>query len=188
VPPAPATGPGHVPASTPELAALAAEVGELRRRVETSEAVLAVMELKARYGDLVDARFRRGAPIDGAGLGALAEQIAGLFTEDAEWDGGPVLGVAVGREQIAARMQAPTISFSRHLFVRPRIVVDGAAATGRWDLLAPCTTPDGASYWMSGVEDDEYTRDDAGVWRHRRMRLSTGFMAPVLGGFGRIGL
>ncbi|HUO48572.1 MAG TPA: nuclear transport factor 2 family protein, partial [Acidimicrobiales bacterium] len=65
--------------------------------------------------------------------------------------------------------------------------VDGASATGRWDLLAPCTTPDGAAYWMCGVEDDEYARDDAGVWRHRRMRLTTVFMAPAEG-FGRIGL
>jgi len=164
------------------------ELDALRRRVEASEAVLAIMELKARYGDLVDGRFRRGEPLDAGALGALAEEIAALFTEDAEWDGGPALGVAVGRGAIAARMRQPTVSFSRHLFVRPRITVDGDRASGRWDLLAPCTRPDGTAYWMCGVEDDEYARDGAGRWLHRRMKLSTVFMAPVEGGFGRIGL
>jgi hypothetical protein len=171
-----------------DLAALTAEVADLRRRVEASEGVLGVLELKARYGDLVDARFRRGAPLEATELRHLAGEIAGLFTEDAEWDGGPTLGLAVGREEIAARMREPTISFSRHLFVRPLITVDGDRASGRWDLLSPCTRPDGTAYWMCGVEDDEYQRDGAGVWRHRRMRLSTVFMAPVDGGFGRIGL
>jgi hypothetical protein len=172
----------------PDIGALAAEVDALRRRVEASEGALAVMELKARYGDLVDARFRRGAALEAAGLLRLGDEIAALFTEDAEWDGGPTLGVAVGRREIAARMAEPTISFSRHLFVRPRIVVDGERATGRWDLLSPCTQPDGTAYWMCGVEDDEYERDGSGVWRHRRMRLTTVFMAAAEGGFGRIGL
>jgi len=181
----PPTPPG---AAEPSLAALREELGVLRRRVEASEAVLAIMELKARYGDLVDARFRHGTPLDADALGAVAEEIAGLFTEDAEWDGGPALGVAVGRAAIAARMREPTISFSRHLFVRPRITVEGERASGRWDLLAPCTRPDGSAYWMCGVEDDEYARDGAGRWLHRRMTLSTVFMAPAGAGFGRIGL
>ncbi|HUO47403.1 MAG TPA: hypothetical protein VMU09_01090, partial [Acidimicrobiales bacterium] len=69
--------------ATADVAALAAAVGDLRRRVEASESVLAIMELKARYGDLVDARFRLGTPIDATGLRRLAEEIAELFTEDA---------------------------------------------------------------------------------------------------------
>jgi len=165
---------------------LRSEVAALRRRLEAAESVLAIHELKAHYGDLVDRRFERGEVVDAPRLEALARDIASLFSEDAEWDGGPALGVAVGRDAIAARMRAPTISFSRHLFVRPRIRVDGASAVGRWDLLAPCRSADGTSYWMCGVEDDEYVRDGDGRWLHRRMALTTVFMAPAGGGFDRV--
>jgi hypothetical protein len=169
-------------------AELRAELATLRRRVDATESVLAIEGLKARYGDLVDQRFVRGEVVDASRLEVLAAQIAALFTEDAEWDGGRALGVATGRDAIAARLRAPTISFSRHFFVRPLISVDGDRATGRWDLLAPCTALDGSSYLMCGVEDDEYARDGQGNWLHRRMRLSTVFMAPAGEGFGRIGL
>jgi hypothetical protein len=162
------------------------ELVALRRRLDAVEAVLAIEELKARYGELVDRRFERGRVVDAERLADLAHEIAGLFSEDAEWDGGPALGVAVGRQAIAARMARPTLSFSRHLFVRPRIVVDGDRATGRWDLLAPCTAGDGSSYWMCGVEDDAYVRDADGRWLHRRMALTTVFMAPVGEGFGPV--
>ncbi|HYA67483.1 MAG TPA: nuclear transport factor 2 family protein [Acidimicrobiales bacterium] len=163
-----------------------AELASLRRRLDSVEAVVAIAALKAKYGELVDRRFVRGEVVDEASLRTLAGAIAALFTEDAEWDGGPALGVAVGRDEIAARMAAPTLSFSRHLFVCPRISVDGASATGRWDLFAPCTTGDGSSYWMCGVEDDEYVRGRDGCWLHRRMALTTVFMAPTSEGFGRI--
>ena len=64
-------------------------------------------------------------------------------------------------------LAAPTLVFSRHLFVKPRLDVDGDRATGRWELLCPCTRPDGTSLWMAGYEDDVYRRVD-GVWLHRR--------------------
>ena len=89
--------------------------------------MLALHDLKARYGDLVDARFSRGAVVAPDRLAELAGRAAALFTEDGVWDGGPGLGVARGREEIAARLASPTLVFSRHLFVRPRIHVDGRA-------------------------------------------------------------
>jgi hypothetical protein len=165
---------------------LAAEVAALQARVEAAEAVLAIHELKARYGDLVDARFTRGRLVDEATLAALAEEAASLFTPDGEWDGGPALGVAVGREAIAARLRDSTLTFSRHFFVRPRIRVDGDRAEGRWELLAPCTTRDGRPHWMCGVEDDEYARGSDGAWRHRRMSLTTVFMAEAGRGWPEI--
>jgi SnoaL-like domain len=109
-----------------------------------------------------------------------------LFTEDGEWNGGPVLGVARGRRAIAARLAEPTLTFSRHFFVRPRITVTGASAVGTWDLLVPCKDAHGTSYWMCGVEDDEYARDRSGIWRHSRMALTTVFMSPAGAGFDRI--
>ncbi len=137
---------------------LAAQVAALEGRVAESESVLAIHDLKARYGSLVDQRFSGGAVVGADALGDLALRVAELFTEDGVWDGGPGLGVAMGRPAIAARLRQPTLVFSRHFFVNPRIDVDvaGAAATGRWDLLSPCRRADGTSYWMSGFEDDRY--------------------------------
>ncbi len=164
---------------------LAHEVAALRRRVDTSEAVLQLQALKARYGELVDGRYCAGAVVEGAELERIADQIAGLFTVDGVWDGGPVLGSATGRPAIAARLRAPTLSFSRHLFVKPSIRVDGDRASARWDLLCPCRSRDGRSYWMCGYEDDEYARID-GAWLHRSMKLTTVVMAPVDGGWEKI--
>jgi hypothetical protein len=164
---------------------LAEEVAALRRRVDASEAVLEIQTLKARYGELVDRRFVAGRVVDPPTLRALAAATAELFTEDATWDGGPGLGRVTGREAIAERLAAPTLDFSRHLFIKPNIRVDGDGATARWDLLSPCRRPDGSSYWMCGYEEDEYQRI-AGVWLHRSMTLTTVFMSPVGDGWSRI--
>src|SRR5579863_432276 len=142
---------------------LRAELQRLHERVDAVESVLAIEELKATYGELVDRRFSRGAVIDDVALQSVVDEIATLFTEDAVWDGGPVLGVAKGRAAIAARLRSPTLVFSRHLFLKPRIRVSGESASARWDLLCPCRTPDGRSWWMSGYEDDEYRREE-GRW------------------------
>ena len=164
------------------------EIQALRRRLDATEAVLAIHEMKARYGDLVDFRFERGRLRDEDDLARIADAIAATFTEDGVWDGGPALGTATGRTEIAARLATSPLTFSRHLFVKPRIQVeDGATrATGRWDILAPCTFADGSTKWMSGVEDDVYACGADGVWRHERMTLTTVFLAPASEGWGRI--
>jgi hypothetical protein len=156
---------------------LAAEVADLRDRVAAAEAALALHELKARYAGLVDARYEAGGVVGPERLATLAEEIADLFTPDAVWDGGSALGVTEGREAIAARMRAPTLLFSRHLFLSPRIRVAGGRAEARWDLLAPCTTADGTPRWLCGYEDDEYALGEDGRWRHQRMALTTVFLA-----------
>lgn len=165
---------------------LAAELAALRTRVEATEAVLAIQRMKAHYGELVDRRFARGTMLDEATVGALADELALLFTEDGTWDGGRALGVAQGRAEIAARLRTSTLTFSRHFFFKPHIVVDGDRAEGRWDILSPCTTPDGRPHWMCGIEDDVYERGADGMWRHRSMKLTTVFMAPAAEGWSRI--
>jgi hypothetical protein len=160
-------------------------IGRLERRLDAAESVLAIQELKSHYGALVDARFTRGAVVDPVTLGQLARRTAELFCEDGTWDGGPGLGVARGRDEIAARLAEPTIVFSRHFFVSPRITVDGDRATGRWELLSPCTRPDGTSLWMAGAEEDVYRRVD-GRWLHESMALTTYFVAPAGEGWSRI--
>ena len=91
----------------------------------------------------------------------------------------------MGREAIAARLADSTLTFSRHLFMKPRIDVDGDRARGRWDLLSPCRRPDGSSWWMCGFEDDDYIRLD-GSWLHSSMRLTTVFMTRAEPGWEEI--
>jgi hypothetical protein len=168
-----------------ETLLLRAEFDALRRRVDSAEAVLAIQALKAEYGTLVDERFSFGRLVEPSLLEQVVRAIADLFTVDAVWDGGPVLGTAIGREAICERLRNPTLTFSRHLFVKPRISPASDRATARWDLLCPCRTPDGRSWWMCGYEDDEYRLEDR-VWRHSRMALTTVFMSPTNEGFERI--
>ena len=157
----------------------------LRARVESAESILQILDLKARYGELVDQRFARGRPVDTEILGSVARAAAELFTPDGVWDGGPGLGRHEGRVAIASRLAEPTLDFSRHLFAKPRIQVDGDEARGRWDLLSPCRRSDGSSWWMCGFEDDEYARMD-NAWLHSSMKLTTVFMARVEPGWETI--
>jgi hypothetical protein len=168
-----------------DFEALRKEVADLRARVEAAEAVQAIQNLKARYAQLVDERYVRGKVAPEEKVAAAAEQIAALFSEDGVWDGGPALGVSIGRAEIAARMRAPTLAFSWHFFLKPRIHVDGDRARARWDILSPCTTKDGKPSWMVGFEDDEYRREN-GAWLHTRMKLTTVFLAPHETGWQKI--
>ena len=171
----------------PTLEELAHEVAALRSRVDHAEAALAIHALKARYAQLVDERYLRGSVAAPEIVAARAEALAALFSEDGVWDGGPALGVSRGRAEIAARMRAPTLLFSWHFFVKPRIEVHSAdRASARWDILAPCTPQsDPRPSWLVGFEEDEYARID-GVWLHTRMQLTTVFMAPHATGWQKI--
>jgi SnoaL-like domain len=169
----------------PTIEELTAEVAALRRRVDASEDILQLQALKARYGELLDGRYSGGSLVDQAELAEIADQVAALFTVDATWDGGPQLGVATGRAAIASRLRTPTLTFARHLFVKPQIHVDGDQATARWDLLCPCRIADGSSYWMCGYEDDSYIRT-RGAWLQQSMKLTTLFMSSVAKGWTRI--
>ncbi len=152
-------------------------VRDLSARLRRVEDVEAIRELKARYGEVTDSRYREGVLGNREALGPIADEIASMFSEDAVWDGGPALGLCEGRAAIRERFLEPTLQFAHHFFVKPRIEVDGDRARGRWDILAPCTTLDGRACWMAGVEDDEYVRVD-GLWLHSRMQLEMIFMAP----------
>jgi hypothetical protein len=162
----------------------ARSIEAISTRLRALEDAEAIRRLKARYAELVDARYERGGPKPAAELERLAGEIAALFAEDAVWEAGGALGICQGRDAIRARMAEPTLLFSRHYFVNPRIEVRGDVATARWELLAPCTTTDGKPAWMAGVEDDAYARvGDA--WLHTRMKLSVHFFAPHERGWGK---
>ena len=148
----------------------------LAARVQALEDAEAIRRLKARYAELVDSRYAKGAAKPAGEIAPIAAEIAALFTEGAVWDGG-ALGLCSGRDAIRERMAVPTLHFSRHYFVNPDIRVAGDHARGRWELLAPCTSRENQPMWMAGVEDDEYERV-GGVWLHARMQLGVHFFAP----------
>ena len=156
----------------------------LEARIERLEAEEEIRRLKARYGALVDARYGPDGPLPRAEIEPIASEIAGLFSEEAVWDGGAALGLCRGRDAIRERFLEPTLRFSWHYFVKPHIEVEGARARGSWDLLAPCTTRDGVARWMVGVEDDEYARVD-GRWLHTSMKLRVVLFAPHSEGWAR---
>ena len=58
---------------------LGAEVAALRQRVVSSESVLAIQALKARYGELVDRRFSAGRSIDPDTLAPLPTSRGSLY-------------------------------------------------------------------------------------------------------------
>lgn len=158
-------------------APLEARLTALESRLRAVEDVQAIERLKARYAALVDARYTRKGPKSAEEIEPLARELSLLFTEDAVWDAGGALGTCEGRDALYQRFLAPTLDFSWHFFLKPRIRVDGDTAHGTWDLFSPCTTREGRAMWMTGVEEDEYARE-AGVWLHRRMKLDVVFMAP----------
>jgi hypothetical protein len=164
---------------------LEARVRALEGRVRAAEDAQAIQHLKARYAELVDRRYHRGRPREGTELEAIAREIASLFTEDAVWDGGPALGRCEGRAAICARMREPTLRFSWHFFLKPRIHVEGDEARARWDILSPCTTRDGRPHWMVGTEDDRYRRE-GDTWLHSHMTLSVVFLAPHETGWTKV--
>lgn len=164
---------------------MTAQIADLGRRLARAEGVLAIQDLKAKYGELVYRRFSKGQLADPATLESVGNAVATLFTDDGVWDGGPALGRSIGRREIAARLREPTVAFARHFFLNPRISVDGDTGTGRWDVLSPCRSPDGTSYWMTGYEDDEYACVD-GTWLHRTMKLTTVFLTRLGDGWTNV--
>jgi hypothetical protein len=166
--------------SSPDLEARIAELEARLRAVEDQDAI---QQLKARYGQLVDARYTRRGPKPREEIEPIARKIAALFSADAVWEGGAGLGVGRGREQIYQRFLEPTLQFSWHFFLKPNLQVKGDSAEGTWDILSPCTTAEGRPMWMAGVEHDAYVREE-GVWLHRSMRLSMIFMRSWGAGSG----
>lgn len=157
-------------------------VEALERRLAKVEGHQAILNLKSEYGALADARYTRKGPRSQAEIDPLADRLAKLFTEDGVWDGGSELGRCRGRDAIRDRFRQPTLHYSWHFFVKPRIEIDGLRAQGDWDVLALCTTTEGRAMWMVGVEHDEYALVD-GIWLHTRMHLEARLMAPYEGGW-----
>jgi len=151
------------------------ELAALRRRVDAYESVLAIQELKARYGDLVDQRFTHGRVVDDDRLAEVAEAVAALFTEDAVRV--TPRGTFTGRAAIEKSFADGDYQFyhSTDLFINvDRVIADGneVRSIGKWscDIKEPGRLPEhvGGRYSMLWVHDGdtwkihENTYDDSG--------------------------
>jgi ketosteroid isomerase-like protein len=140
------------------------------------EAVEEIRRLKALYCRFADRGYEAA--------GDDAHAFAGLFADDAVWQGGqgePVVGPAA----IEARF-ATFRPFGFHFVTDGVIDVDagGLRVAARWSMLAPATTHDGEALWIAGTYDDAFVRTDAG-WRFERVKFTAALRARYEDGWGR---
>ena len=146
---------------------------DIERRLKALEDVEEIKRLKARYCAYCDDNYD-------------ADGIAGLFTEDAVWDGG-MRGRADGREEIRnffirARQRLP---FAIHMVMNPIIEVDGDTAKGIWYLFQACTYAEGdQAVWGSARYDEEYLRVN-GAWMFKHLKLTSFFWTPFDQGWAK---
>ena len=146
---------------------------DLERRIKTLEDIEEIKRLKARYCAYCDENYD-------------AEGIAGLFTEDAVWDGG-IRGRADGQQEIRDffTQASQRLPFAIHMVMNPIIQVDGDQATGMWYLFQACTyAEDNRAVWGSGRYDEKYVRVD-GEWKFRHLKLTSHFWTPFDEGWAK---
>ena len=142
------------------------DLEEIGRRLRVLEDIQEIKKLKARYCAYCDDNYD-------------ADGLAGLFTEDAVWDGG-IRGRAEGKDGIRDFFsKAPQrLSFALHRVVNPIIEVEEDEAKGTWYLFQSCTYDQGnQAVWGSARYDEEYLRVD-GEWKFRRLELTSFFWTP----------
>jgi 3-phenylpropionate/cinnamic acid dioxygenase small subunit len=106
-----------------------------------------------------------------------------LFTHDAVWDGGTILGtkqghaelLAAARERRASGAAGPGTN-SRHVITTSVVDVAGDRATGRAVFHYYVKTDGAPELALMGVYDDEFVRTDRG-WRLARRKI-TGARQP----------
>ena len=143
----------------------------LEARVRRLEDIDAIKRLKARYCSYCDDQYD-------------VEGLAGLFTDDAVWDGG-MLGTAVGIEKIRKffKNSRSALPFAVHMVMNPLIEVDGDTASGTWYLFQAATQAEGnRAIWGSARYDEEYVRT-GGVWKFKHLKLKSFFWTPFAEGW-----
>ena len=140
---------------------------DLARRMQVLEDIEAIKKLKARYCAYCDQNYD-------------ADGLASLFTADAVWDGGEILGRSAGREAIRQFFQGSSqrLPFAIHHVTNPIIDVQGDTATGQWYLFQPCTRADSnQAVWLAARYNETYVRVD-GTWKFQRMQIVPAFYTP----------
>ncbi|EZH81760.1 polyketide cyclase [Ectopseudomonas composti] len=144
-------------------------------QLESERAVRACMN---RYMVLCDA-LDAGTPLD---------ELAGLFTHDAIWEGkgakyAKSFGGYRGREAIRAMfagyMTEPAhFALNVHFLCSELIRVEGEEASGSWVMLQTSTFASGASH-LNAARLTVRFREEQGVWRMAHFQTENLFGRPV---------
>lgn len=149
---------------------------ELRlRQLESEHAVRTCMN---RYMELCDALDAR-TPLD---------ELAGLFTADAVWEGkgakyvksfGGYRGREAIRAMFATYMVEPAhFALNVHFLCSELIRVEGDEATGSWVMLQTSTFASGASH-LNAARLTVRFREEEGTWRMAHFQTENLFSRPV---------
>ena len=133
-----------------------------------------IKQLKARYAIACDDDYE-------------PDTLAGLFTEDAVWDGG-FMGYAEGREGIREFFAnaSGVVGFAVHGVSNPLIEINGDEASGRWYLFQPMTMKGGdQAFWFCAQYQDTYVRTAEG-WKFQHVRVHARAFTPYEEGFGKV--
>src|SRR6478735_11244082 len=134
-----------------EIAALRAEMAELRARVQASEDYRELVNLQGAYGYYVDK--------------GLWDQAADLFAEDGTLEIAG-RGVYVGRERVRAYLRhLPPYGHGtiyNHMQLQPVLHIDSAAGTarGRWRTLMMVGTLGKEGRWGEATYENGYVREE----------------------------
>jgi hypothetical protein len=143
-------------------------IEDFAARLERLEAVDAILNIKHRYGELVD---RLSSRIDQADIEALGE----LFTEDAFVD---FVAVQLPSRQAILDLYGGAMqknfAWVWHSFHSPIIEINGDHASGRWTLQGMTITHQSpVPTTVYGRYADEFVRTTKG-WRMSKMVLLPG--------------
>ena len=152
---------------------------QLEARLARFEAEHAVRACMNRYMVLCDA-LDAASPLD---------ELAGLFTRDAVWEGvgekyAASFGRIDGRDAIAAMMakymvEPAHFALNVHFLTSETICVEAPdAATGTWVMLQTSTFAGGASHLNAARLTIDFARE-GGVWRMAHFRTENLFSRPV---------
>jgi SnoaL-like domain len=153
----------------------------LEARLLIAESTLEIMRLKSLYASYADGKYtddHRKKPVEERDT--IARQQAECFTEDGEFDAGPVGGQARGRAALFENFRAKPFIFAMHMFTNPAIDIhtDGENASGHW-MHYLLITPDDTRIPMHGMgfTRDRYRRVD-GRWLFNRVESRFRFIVP----------
>ncbi|MNF31766.1 hypothetical protein D3C85_1174790 [compost metagenome] len=127
---------------------------------------------------------------DDLGVDSPLDELAGLFTEDAVWEGKGAkyqnaFGGYRGREAITAMfatymVEPAHFALNVHFLTSELIRVQGVQAQGSWVMLQTSTFASGASHLNSARLTVSF-REEEGVWRMAHFQTENLFSRPVSG-------
>lgn len=144
---------------------------DLAARIQRLEDIEAIKQLKARWGETIDAN-----------LGAA--KIVAMFADDAVIDI-ERYGRHEGRVAIEKFFSQTRFTWMFHCFI-PKVIEiaeDGRTARGRWRLWELGTKPrpvpnlPGEPVWIGGNYDDDFVKIDH-EWKFKTIRLKLEFISP----------